>query len=72
MNAIQFRKYQTELVGDGNGANKRLADLLGTSEVGVKRFATDGRPIPDYIAQSMRALVLLQRNKMLDDIKGML
>ena len=61
MPAKQFKAYQLELVGPEDGAHKRLAALLGTSEIGVKRYATDGRPIPEYIAQSLRAMVLLHR-----------
>lgn len=67
----QFRAYEVELVGETTGMHARLASLLGTSEVGVKRYATGARPIPDYIAQSLRALVLLKRNKYLKNLDEM-
>ncbi len=67
----QFRAYEVELVGEAIGMHARLAALIGTSEVGVKRYATNARPIPDYIAQSVRALVLLKREKHLKDLEEM-
>lgn len=69
MDAAKFREYQTELVGPAAGAHGRLAELIGTSEVGVKRYATEGRPIPEYIATSMRAMVLLHRLGKLKKLK---
>lgn len=71
MDFEQFRKYEAELVGIDNGAHKRLAALLCTSEIGVKRYATEARPIPDYIAQSLRALVLLHRENKLKKLSEM-
>ncbi|MDN0082406.1 hypothetical protein QU487_06515 [Crenobacter sp. SG2305] len=71
MEVEQFRAYQAELVGDEEGAHQRLADLLCTSLVGVKRYATGARPIPDYIAQSLRAMVLLHRSKLLKNLDSM-
>lgn len=65
MTPQQFREFQVEIVGTQAGAHKRLADLLGTSEISIKRYATDARPIPEYIAQSMRAMVLLKRENSL-------
>lgn len=65
LSAEQFREYEVELVGKEIRMHARLAALLGTSEIGVKRYATEARPIPDYIAQSLRALVLLKRRKQL-------
>lgn len=67
----QFRAYEVELVGETAGMHVRLAALLGTSEVGVKRYATEARPIPDYIAQSIRAMVLLKRKKILNNLEEM-
>lgn len=58
MTPDQFRAYQSEL---GNLTHAATADLLGSAEVGVKRYATGARPIPEYIAQSLRAMVLLHR-----------
>lgn len=71
MDSAQFRAYQFEVVGEEMGAHKRLADLLGTSEISIKRFATDGRPIPDYIAQSLRAMALLSRQTLLAKLREM-
>jgi len=71
MSADQFREYETELVGKEDGMHGRLAALLGTSEIGVKRFATGGRPVPDYVAQSLRAMVLLHRQKKLKNLEEM-
>lgn len=71
MTSGQFCAYEEELVGADDGRHKRLAALMGTSEIGVKRFATGGRTIPDYIAQSIRALVLLRRQNLLDEIGKM-
>lgn len=72
MDSEQFRAYQVEVVGeDEYGAHVRLAALLGTSAVSVKRYATEARPIPDYIAQSLRAMVLLARKNMLKKLDGM-
>lgn len=65
----QFRAYEVELVGESVGMHARLAVLIGTSEVGVKRYATNARPIPDYIAQSVRAMVLLKRKKILKNLE---
>lgn len=67
----QFKAYEIELVGDAIGKHARLADILGTSEVGIKRYATGARPIPDYIAQSLRALVLLKRKKQIANLEEM-
>ena len=61
MTPEQFRLYETEIVGAEAGAHGRLAALLRTPEVSVKRYATGGRDIPAYIAQSLRAIVLLHR-----------
>ena len=66
----QFRLYQIELVGDLVGMHGRLARALGTSEISVKRYATNARPIPDYIAQSLRTLVLLKREKLLNKLNN--
>lgn len=66
-----FKAYEIELVGDTSGMHVRLAALLGTSEVGIKRYATGARPIPGYIAQSIRAMVLLKRKKILADLGEM-
>lgn len=71
MSAEQFRQYEAEVVGSEAGMHERLAALLGTSEIGVKRFATGGRPIPDYVAQSLRAMVLLRRAKKLKQLDEM-
>ncbi len=71
MEYTQFREYEAEVVGEDDGAHKRLAALLGTSEIGIKRYATDARPIPDYIAQSLRAMVLLHREKKLKKLSEM-
>jgi len=71
MTADLFREYQAEVVGQEDGMHGRLAALLGTSEIGVKRFATSARPIPDYIAQSLRAMVLLHRKKELKKLAEM-
>lgn len=43
MDQEQFRAYQVEVVESDTGAHGRLAALLGTSEIGVKRYATGGR-----------------------------
>lgn len=66
MDHEQFRAYQAEVVGEESGAHGRLAGLLGTSEFSVKRFATGARPIPDYVAQSLRAMALLARKNLLN------
>lgn len=58
MSPEQFRGYQTEL---GNITHAELARILGVAEIGVKRYATGSRPIPEYIAQSLRAMVILNR-----------
>ena len=71
MDQAQFRAYQAEVVGSDTGAHGRLAALLGTSEIGVKRYATGGRPIPDYVAQSLRAMALLARANILKNISEM-
>lgn len=71
MDQEQFRAYQAEIVGSEAGAHGRLAMLLGTSEIGVKRYATGARPIPDYVAQSLRAMVLLAREDLLGKLKNM-
>ena len=71
MTVEQFRDYQGEVVGIEAGAHARLAELLGTSEIGIKRYATGARPIPDYIAQSLRAIVLLHRENRLKKLSQM-
>lgn len=71
MSAAQFREYEAEVVGEEVGMHERLAALLGTSEIGVKRFATGGRPVPDYVAQSLRAMVLLKRSRKLKNLEEM-
>jgi hypothetical protein len=71
MSGAQFRAYQVELVGEEEGLHARLAALLGTSEIGVKRFSTGARPVPGYVAQSLRAMVLLHRSKKLNRIGEM-
>ena len=58
MTPEQFRAYQAEL---GDLTHAATAELLGASEISVKRYATGGRDIPEYIAQSLRAMVLLHR-----------
>lgn len=67
MAPTQFRAYQLEL----GLTHAATASLLGASEVGIKRFAIGARPIPGYIAQSLRAMVLLHRSgklKKLDEL----
>ncbi len=71
MDHLQFRAYQAELVGHESGAHKRLAECLCMSEIAVKRYATGTRPIPDYIAQSLRAMVLLSQKKLLKKLSEM-
>ena len=71
MSAEQFCEYEAEVVGSEAGIHGRLAALLGTSEIGVKRFASGGRPVPDYVAQSLRAMVLLRRAKKLKLLEEM-
>ena len=72
MDQEQFRAYQSEVVGSEAGAHGRLASLLGTSQIGVKRYATGARPIPDYVAQSLRAMVLLAREGLLKKLSNMI
>lgn len=65
MNARQFRDYQAEL-----GVNHpQTARLLKLSRIGVARFATGGRPIPPYVAQALRAMVLLHRAGQLSELE---
>ncbi len=67
MAPTQFRAYQIEL----GLTHAATASLLGASEVGIKRFAIGARPIPEYIAQSLRAMVLLHRNGKLKKLEGL-
>lgn len=68
MNPEQFRNYQAEL---GNMTHAETARLLGVAEIGVKRYATGSRPIPEYIAQSLRAMVLLNREGLFEKMAEM-
>lgn len=72
MTPEQFRDYQTEIVGTEPGVHNRLAQLLGTAEIGIKRYATGARPIPEYVAQSLRAMALLHRAGKLKNLCKML
>lgn len=57
MSAEQFRAYQAEL---GDLTHAATGVLLGLAEVTVKRYATS-RPIPENVAITLRAIVLLHR-----------
>lgn len=68
MTSEQFRAYQTELGKLTHGAT---ANLLGISEVSVKRYALGTQPIPPQTAKLLRALVLLQRLNKADRLMQM-
>ena len=46
-----------------------MVELLGCSLIGYKRFETDARPIPAYIAHGVMALVLLAKHGLQEDFK---
>lgn len=64
-------RYEAEVVGSDVGMHGRLAMLLKISKIGVKRYATEARPIPEYVAQELRAMVLLARNNLLNELDEM-
>lgn len=41
---------------------EQMAELLGVSLIGLKRYETDGRPIPTYIARSAKAMELCHKH----------
>jgi transcriptional regulator with XRE-family HTH domain len=47
---------------------EQMADLIGCSPVGYKRFEQGGRPIPRYIANSATALSLIEKKGLLDNL----
>lgn len=67
MTADKFRAYQVEL---GRKTHAEMAELLGVSEVSVKRYAT-GHSIPPQVAKLVRALVLLNRLRKLQMLSSM-
>ena len=44
-----------------------MASLLGCSLIGYKRFETDARPIPAYIAHAAIALAVLAKHGLVTD-----
>lgn len=48
-----------------NRTQEQMAELLGVSLVGLKRYETDARPIPEYIARSAIALKLCHKENLL-------
>ena len=44
---------------------EQMAELLGVSLIGLKRYETDARPIPEYIARSAMTLELCHKNGLL-------
>lgn len=49
----------------GNRTQEQMADLLGVSLIGLKRYETDGRPIPSYIARSAKTMELCNKHGLL-------
>lgn len=55
----------TRLVGhrhDLNQTQAQMAQLLGCSLIGYKRFESGARPLPDYIAQAVKAFMFCHRH----------
>lgn len=48
---------------------EKMAELIGVSLVGLKRYETDARPIPDYIAKSARTLEFCHQNGLLSALE---
>jgi DNA-binding XRE family transcriptional regulator len=46
----------------------QMAELLGVSLIGLKRFETDARPIPRYIECSARAVELCAERGLLAEL----
>lgn len=44
----------------------QMAQLLGCSLIGYKRFETGARPLPDYIAQAMKSFMFCHRHGLWD------
>lgn len=44
-----------------------MVELLGCSLIGYKRFETDARPIPPYIAHGVMALVVLAKHDLVTE-----
>lgn len=49
-----------------------LVELLGCSLIGYKRFETDARPIPPYIAHAILALVVIANHGLAPEFKKLL
>ena len=56
----------------GERTQEQMAKLLGVSLVGLKRFETDKRPIPAYIAVSVRAIELCHKQGLLPLLEKLL
>ena len=48
---------------------EQMAELLGVSLIGLKRYETDARPIPEYIARSATAMELCHKNNLLQTLE---
>jgi len=47
-----------------------MGQMLGLAPASWKRYSTGEREIPDYIAQSVRAHVVLFNNGLIDEVRG--
>lgn len=55
----------------GDKTQEQMAELLGVSLIGLKRYETDARPIPDYIARSAKAMELCYKHNLLSVLEGL-
>lgn len=58
MTGEQLARHRATLALTQDG----MANLLGCSLIGYKRFETDARPIPAYIAHAVLALAVLAKH----------
>ena len=65
MTGDQLTKHRATLSLTQQG----MADLLGCSLIGYKRFESDARPIPDYIAHCVVAVAVCDNNDLLPALK---
>jgi len=68
MTGEQLTKHRTALALTQDG----MAGLIGCSLIGYKRFETDARPIPTYIAHGVLGLAVLAKHGLVDEFAKLL
>lgn len=65
MTGEQLAKHRARLGLTQEG----LVELLGCSLIGYKRFETNARPIPPYIAHAVLGLVVMAKNGLMAEFR---